>query len=245
MKKYRTMFEQGSHRWSILYYDGAKADHLVATNEYLIQNHNQMIMTDPGGTETFPEIISAIGEIADLDQLNQVFCSHQDPDIFSSIALWLKMKPELKVYIPSIWIGFMLHFGGEQENFIPVHDEGTTISLDGLALQAIPAHFLHSSGNFHLYDPTAKILFSGDTGAALTSDPDDFTVKDFDKHIQHIEAFHKRWFGSNEHKNQWCERVMEMDIDFLCPQHGLVYEGPMVKTFLEWLYDLRVGIIEY
>lgn len=243
MKKHATLYEKGDHKWTILFYDDHKEDHLISTNEYLIQHADRYLITDPGGTEVFPEIISALGELVDLEQLEQVFCSHQDPDIFSAVALWLGMKPHLKVYIPHIWLGFLLHFGGTKENFECIQDEGTTISLGGLALQAIPAHYLHSSGNLHLYDPNAKVLFTGDTGAALTSDPEDFVVRDFDKHIPLIEGFHRRWYGSNEHKNQWCERVMKMDVDFLCPQHGLVYEGENVRRFLEWFYDLKVGHI--
>ena len=54
----------------------------------------------------------------------------------------------------------MPHFGGQDSTFITIPDPGMTIRLGGLELQAIPAHYLHSSGNFHLYDPKAKILFS-------------------------------------------------------------------------------------
>ena len=32
-------------------------------------------------------------------------------------------------------------------------------------MYALPAHFLHSVGNFHIYDPIAKILYTGDLGA--------------------------------------------------------------------------------
>jgi len=245
MKKHATLFEQGDHRWTIFYFDDVKGDHLIGTNEYLVQNKGHYLMTDPGGTECFPEIIAAVSEVADLSRLDRVFCSHQDPDIFSSVALWLMMKPQLKVYVPHIWVGFMLHFGGYPDTYIPVSDEGMMIDLGNIQLQALPAHYLHSSGNLHLFDATAKVLFTGDTGAALTSDPNDFIVRDFDKHIPHMEKFHQRWFGSNEHKNQWCERVKELDLNYLCPQHGLVFEGPMVAQFLDWLYNLRVGIVQY
>ena len=244
MKKYATLFEKGDHKWTVFYHDAHKADFLIGTNEYLIQNGGKALVTDPGGTEVFPEIISAISNVSDINEIDQIFCSHQDPDIFSACALWFMMKPELKIFLPKIWIGFMLHFGGKLENFEGIGDQGGTINVGGLALQMVPAHYLHSSGNFHLYDPIAKVLFTGDTGAAMTGDPNGFVVKDFDAHIPHMEGFHKRWFGSNDHKNQWCENVRSMEIDFLCPQHGLVFEGPMVHKFIDWLYDLRVGVID-
>ena len=139
---------------------------------------------------------------------------------------------------------FQFQIKGYTFELIP--DEGMSIPLGNLNLQAIPAHYVHSSGNFSLYDPEAKILFSGDIGAAIIpKDGDDPFVKNFDAHLPLIEGFHKRWLGTNEHKNQWCERVLELDLDFLAPQHGLIYQGKMIKTFLEWLHDLKVGQIVY
>ena len=246
MKQYQAFYEKGDHKWHCLYRDPKRAPHLIGTKEYVIQSGSNVLLTDPGGTEVFPEIVSAIAEIVDFEAIDRVFCTHQDPDIFSSIALWLQIKPDLKVYLPKIWVGFMLHFAGTPDTFDLLPDEGKVIPLGKHNLQAIPAHYIHSSGNFSLHDPEAKVLFSGDIGAAIIpEDGENMFVEDWDKHLPLIEGFHKRWLGSNEHKNQWCERVMEMDLDFLAPQHGLIYKGEMVKTFLDWLYNLRVGQINY
>ena len=106
----------------------------------------------------------------------------------------------------------------------------------------MPAHYLHSSGNFNLYDPTAKVFFSGDIGAALLPQgEDDLFVKDFDRHIRHAEGFHRRWMGSNEAKLDWCRRVNDLDIDMLCPQHGAIYQGADVKRFINWFAELQIG----
>jgi len=118
------------------------------------------------------------------------------------------------------------------------------ISLEGLMLQAVPAHYLHSSGNFNLYDKIAKVLFSGDVGAALLpAGEDGLFVENFDRHIRHAEGFHRRWMGSNEAKRRWCERVSKMDIDMLCPQHGAIYRGADVQRFINWFDELQVGIV--
>lgn len=246
MKQYTTIYEQGDHKWTALHGQVEGSRKIITTNEYLVQYGSSHIVTDPGGTEHFSDIIATLSELTDTDNINQVFCSHQDPDVFSSIALWTKIKPDLQIYISKIWISFMLHYAGKRENFIAIDDEGTTIDLGGNNLQAISAHYCHSAGNFNLYDPKANILFSGDIGTALL--PEDSTslfVEDFDQHIQHSEAFHRRWMGSNEHKNQWCERIYKLKPDMLCPQHGSIYKGEMINRFLDWFYELKVGDIEY
>ena len=113
------------------------------------------------------------------------------------------------------------------------------------ALQTIPAHYLHSSGNFNLYDPEAKILFSGDIGAALLPpDNQPLFVSDFDSHIRFAEGFHRRWMGSNEAKRQWCERVSRLQIDMLCPQHGSIFTGADVERFIHWFDELHVGMLD-
>lgn len=243
MKRLETIYRCGDHRWSVVARDSARADHLIDTNEYVITKGDRMLIADPGGSEIFPAVFSAIAREMDPSQIDAVFASHQDPDIISSLALWLDFRPEIRCYVSALWTGFIPHFGGKRDTFVPIPDEGMSIRLGDLTLKAIPAHYLHSSGNFHLYDQAARILFTGDVGAALLpADDGGLFVTDFDRHIRHAEGFHRRWMGSNAAKNRWCERVAAMDIDMLCPQHGAIYRGDDVRRFIDWFADLEVGI---
>lgn len=242
MKKVSYIFEDGDHKWAVVARDPEKPDYLIDTNEYLVINGDDAILTDPGGMEIFPAVFSAISAEANPESIKWIFSSHQDPDVISSLVLWLDYKPSLKCYLSWLWAGFVPHFGGNEETFIKIPDAGMPIRLGELSLEAVPAHYLHSSGNFHLYDPKAKILFSGDVGAALIPPGENYLyVEDFDRHIRHASGFHKRWMGSNEAKNRWCERVDAMDIDMLCPQHGAIYRGADVKRFINWFGDLEVA----
>jgi flavorubredoxin len=63
----------------------------------------------------------------------------------------------------------------------------------------------------------------------------------FDAHIEKATYFHQRWMPSNEAKRDWCQRVGQLDIEFLCPQHGAIYTGDNVQRFLNWLDALPVG----
>ena len=242
MKKIQTIFEQGDHRWDVVTRDPEKPDYLIDTNEYIVMQGDKAILTDPGGMEIFPEVFSAITSEMDACHIIALFSSHQDPDVISSLSLWLEFNPELKCYLSWLWSSFIPHFGGNGETFIPIPDDGMEIPLGRIRLRAVPAHYLHSSGNFNLYDPTAKVFFSGDIGAALLPQgEDDLFVKDFDRHIRHAEGFHRRWMGSNEAKLDWCRRVNDLDIDMLCPQHGAIYQGADVKRFINWFAELQIG----
>ena len=243
MKRIEYIYESDTHKWMAITRDPSKLDHIIDTNEFLIINSdNKGLLLDPGGLEIFPIVFSSISRDFSPDDITHIFSSHQDPDIISSISLWLEVNPSIKCYISWLWTTFLPHFGGDDTTYIPVPDEGMEINHGNVNLSLVPAHYLHSSGNFHLYDKKAKIFFSGDSGAALLpKGQSDLFVRDFESHIKMAEKFHKRWMGSERAKKKWCERVMELDIEMLCPQHGSIYTGKNVRKFLEWFYALEIG----
>ncbi len=124
-----------------------------------------------------------------------------------------------------------------------IPDNGGTIAIGGLGLQAIPAHFCHSSGNFQLYDPEAKLLMSGDMGMAVEPGQSEapFFCRDFDSHIRHMEPLHRRWMPSSQAILEWVERVQHLDIQLMAPQHGRVLWGEDIQRFLNWVCELKVG----
>jgi flavorubredoxin len=242
MKNLTWIFEQGEHKWGMVARDPARPGYLIDTNEYLVCDAGEALLTDPGGSEIFAAVFATIARSLDLAQLKSLFASHQDPDIISSLAMWLVFNPGLKCHLSWLWGEFVPHFGGNRETIVPIPDAGTHIAVGKRQLQAVPAHYLHSSGNFHLYDADARILFSGDVGAAMLPAGEDAAfVTDFDRHIRHAKDFHQRWMGSKAAVLDWCERAAAMPIDLLCPQHGAVYQGADVMRFINWFAELEVG----
>lgn len=242
MKKLSVIFEQGDHSWSVVARDPERPGYLIDTNEYLITSGREALLTDPGGSEIFAAVFAAIAAEVDPTRIKALFASHQDPDIISSLSLWLGFNPDIKCHLSWLWTDFVPHFGGRSDTFIHIPDAGADILVGRLNLTAVPAHYLHSSGNFHLHDAKARLLFSGDVGAAmLPPDQDGLFVTDFDRHIRHAEGFHRRWMGSRAAVLDWCERAAKLEIDMLCPQHGAIYQGADVMRFINWFSELEVG----
>lgn len=241
MKALTEIWSDGNRRWVVIARDPARVDHLIDTNEYAMATDSEILVTDPGGFEIFPMVFAAFAAEMDAHKIGHIFASHQDPDVISSLSLWLHFNPKIKCHVSWLWQSFIPHFGGEPDTFQSIPDEGRAIQIGGVSLDAVPAHYLHSSGNFHLYDAEARLLFTGDVGAALLPQAAGLFVTDFDSHIRSAEGFHRRWMGSNEAKRDWCERASKMAIDFLCPQHGAIYRGKDVERFINWFSDLDVG----
>lgn len=243
MKTATELWTDGNRRWVAIARDPERLDHLIDTNEYAMATDGEVLLTDPGGFEIFPEVFAALAAELDVHQIQHIFASHQDPDVISSLSLWLRFNPQIRCHLSWLWQSFVPHFGGAAETLQPIPDEGHDLRVGGATLVAMPAHYLHSSGNFHLYDPAARLLFSGDIGAALVPPGAGLFVTDFDRHIKHAEGFHRRWMGSNAAKLDWCERAAACPIDLLCPQHGAIYRGRDVERFINWLAELEVGVL--
>lgn len=238
----KVLFNQGTHRWIVFGRDPEKPDGIIDTNQYMITHRDEAILLDPGGIELFSAMLGSVVKEVPVENITHLFASHQDPDIISSLGLWDQALPKAKLHSPWLWEGFIKHFGMENVDYMPIPDEGKTLSLAGLELQFVPAHYMHSSGNFSVYDPQAKILMSGDIGAALDAVDAPMFVQDFDAHIPKMEYFHRRWMPSNRAKTAWIEKVSKLEIDMLCPQHGGIFKGDDVKRFLMWLDGLDVGV---
>lgn len=236
------LFHQDGRRWVYFGRDPDVKTTIIDTNQYLVVDGEDGLLLDPGGLEMFPPFVAALSREIELDKIRLIVSSHQDPDVISSLGLWLGICPDVQVWVPLPWELFIPHLAdGRQLRVIP--DGGMNVSLGQSSdLRLIPAHYCHSSGNFSTYDPRAKILFSGDIGAAiLPRDETSVFVEDFGRHIRHIEGFHRRWMPSNTAKNRWIARVRPLDIAMLCPQHGAIYRGDDVKRFLDWFEQLEVG----
>jgi len=241
--KVHKLVEGTEHAWYVLGRDSERTESVIDTNEYLIVGENEALFCDPGGTEIFPQVVSAVSGILPLEKIRHFLCSHQDPDVFSSLPLWMGLCPEATIHLSWVWKTFVAHYGHEYvDRFQPLPDEGGRIYLGRREFEFVPAHYLHSSGNFHLYDPALKVLFTGDVGAALL--PEGTTslfVEDFGQHVSYMEAFHRRWMPSERARDVWLERVRALEIDFLCPQHGSIFRGEDVGKFLDWFAGLSLG----
>lgn len=241
MKTYK-IFEDKDYSWLVFGRDTEKPSKIIDTNQYMVVSRNNALLMDPGGIELFSVMLSAVVKEVPIEKITHLFASHQDPDIISSLGLWDQALPDATLHSPWLWEGFIRHFGMNNIEYSAIPDEGYKLKLDNHELEFVPAHYLHSSGNFNVYDAEAKILMSGDIGAALEPHDAPLFVDDFESHKEKMTLFHQRWMPSNRAKNDWIERVSKLDIDMLCPQHGRVFKGDDVKRFLEWFSQLEVGV---
>lgn len=242
--KGEVLYDDGSHRFVWLGWEEHEEEGLVQVNQYLIENKGTGILLDPGGIHVFPRVVANTSRYIDLSKIQHIFFSHQDPDVSSGIALWLSVTPA-KIHLSKWWVRFLPHYGMfDMTRIVPIEDNGGRIQLSsGDSLEIIPAHFLHSVANFHVYDPKSKILFTGDLGAAIFPEGGRYLfVRDFDAHVKLMEGFHKRYMASNSVCRRYVDMISRYDIEMVAPQHGAIFKKEHLKRFWDWFSGLRCGV---
>ncbi|MCA8970084.1 MAG: FprA family A-type flavoprotein [Planctomycetes bacterium] len=237
-----TLFDDGSHK-NILMEDFADGGAAVQANQHLIVHNGKAMILDPGGHKIYSKLLSATMHEIGGGELQYIFLSHQDPDIVAACNGWL-MTTDADAYCSELWTRFVPHFGLDNlvvERLKPIPDEGMSLDLGGVPLLLVPAHFMHSCGNFQVYDPISKILYTGDLGASLGQSY--VEVPDFDAHIQYMEGFHRRYIASNSILRAWAAMARCLDIEIIAPQHGALFRGTdHVNRFIDWCEQLECGV---
>lgn len=238
-----TLYRKDSHRWLMFGRDHERGRSMIDTNQFAIEADGEVMLLDPGGLEVFPPMMAALTQECPMESIRHLFFSHQDPDVASGLPVWRQTcRPDLQIHVSWMWTGFVAHYDNNAV-MKPIADQGATVQLGRRAeLRFVPAHYLHSPGNFNVYDPGARILFSGDVGAAVPVNADEGVfVTDFAAHTARMDAFHRRWMGCTPARDAWIRRVSALDVDILAPQHGLLMRGDDVKRFLDWFAALPLA----
>lgn len=236
-----TLFDNGVHK-NIILEDFGHGE-MVQANVHLIVDSGKGMILDPGGHKVFKHLIQEIGVIIGVDNLEWIFFSHQDPDIVAAANGWL-MTTKATAIASKLWLRFIPHFGVDRlvvNRIKGIDDTGTIIKLGNTDIYILPAHWMHSPGNFQVYDPVSRILYSGDLGASLGQD---YTfVPDFEEHIKYMEGFHRRYISSGRALRNWAKMIRQLDIEIIAPQHGAIFKGKeMVNKFIRWVENLETGV---
>ena len=241
--KTKVLYDDGHHKCVMFGFDDeSHEDSFLSVNQYLIVQNGAGVLIDPGSEAIFDELYDAVSEHVEITDIKYISFSHQDPDVSGSIAQWA-LVTKARFIMSSLWVRFMSHYGFmEMSRVMSLPDHGAKLNFGDDFLKFVPAHFLHSPGNFSLYDSKSKIVFSGDIGAAIVTSPEGYKkVNSFEEHKEHLLGFHQRYMGSNKLCRAWVAQIKKLDVSMIAPQHGLVFESGDSDAFLDWLSELECG----
>ena len=215
----------------------------VQSNQFLIVDGDTGAVIDPGGNLAYGELYLEMTRHFPPHRLSAIIASHADPDIVAALDRWMTATTA-PVYISRVWERFTPHFckpGKTTGRVVGIPDRGMRIPVGRSELVALPAHFMHSEGNFQFWDPASGILFSGDLGVSVGVDPTR-PVSELAPHLARMEPFHRRYMVSGKVLKLWAAMVRALPIRMIVPQHGCPLEGPAVTQFIDWASRFDCGI---
>jgi len=239
------LFNQNGHVCLMFSHLSDEGGEAVQANQFLIIHKDHGCIIDPGGNMAYNEMLLTVGRYFSPQKLDKILASHADPDIIASLDRWMS-STQAQLYISRLWERFAPHFckpGKTQGRIVGIPDPGMRISVGETELVALPAHFMHSEGNFQFWDPVSKILFSGDLGVSMVSGAvARAPVESLAELMPSMAAFHQRYMASNKILRLWADMVADLPIAMMVPQHGAPLAGPAVKEFIAWVRGLASGV---
>lgn len=238
------LYDDGNHK--CIKFDNLTGDGKIQSNQFLLINNRRGLLIDCGGYRIYSSLLGEISRFLPAGNIDYIFLSHQDPDIGSGLNLWLPVCNG-QVVVSELWTRFIPAFcvrGLSEERITSIPDHGSFLTLGDSELMLVPAHFLHSPGNFHLYDPISKILFTGDLGASVNTEQDAVeNESDFELHAENMAGFHNRYMPSNKACKSWSNLTSNLDVDMIVPQHGSRIVGKQqVSMFHDWVCNEKTAL---
>lgn len=239
------LYNKNGHACMMITHLGDEDGEAVQCNQFLVIHGDTGAVIDPGGNVAYNELLLTIGRFFPPHKLSKILASHADPDIIGALDRWMTSTPAT-LYISRLWERFVPHFckpGKTQGRIVGIPDRGMCIPVGATEIVALPAHFMHSEGNFQFWDPVSRILFTGDLGVSVVSPQQAAQpVTSLAPHVPHMEAFHRRYMVSSQVLRWWAAMVRPLPIRMIVPQHGAPLAGAAVREFIDWAGSFSCGV---
>jgi serine/threonine protein kinase len=204
------------------------------------------MLIDPGSASDFAVVMSKVNAVLGAGaQLSALFINHQDPDVGSSASvICARYAPQAKILCSEATRRLIVHLGLPRDRFIDTdrYPAGFRLPTGQIALP-VPSPFCHFRGAVMLYDPSTRVLFSGDLFGGLTAENARGLWAD-ESDWSGIRAFHQTYMPCNRAIAPVIRRIRALDppVEVIAPQHGRLLRGEILQRFLAHLESLPVGL---
>ena len=208
---------------------------------YLVEQGDRSVLIDPGSALTSETVARNVDAVVGLDHVRWLVCSHSDPDIIAAVPELARRGLHPDAAIVTHWRNQALirHWAPPLPYWL-VEQHRWRLQLADRELRFVFTPYAHAAGAFCTFDPVTGTLFSSDLFGAFSEHPKLYatSIDDFDG----MRRFHEHYMPSREILNYSLERVRQLPIERIAPQHGYVIERPLVRPMIERLADLECGV---
>jgi two-component system cell cycle response regulator len=221
-------------------FDDAKAG--FRCNPYILKDGDETVFFDPGSVPHFPMVLEKTLQVTDLRNIKHIVVTHQDPDLCSAIPRFEEMVGGVGGQFDICThtrASVLIAYYGIRSNFYRVDANDWKLTLkSGRTLKFIFAPFLHFPAAIMTYDEKSKILFSGDIFGGLSFDWNLYANEHYDEAML---AFHENYMPSNAILRHTMDKLDNLEIDMIAPQHGSIIPKKDVRRYIDILKNCQCG----
>ncbi|WP_294960457.1 ATP-binding protein [Sulfurimonas sp.] len=208
---------------------------------YFIKNGDESILIDPGSMLEFNETVRKVKSIADIKSIKYIILHHQDPDLAAAVPEIEKLidRDDLLIVTHSRMSVLIKHYLVSSDYYeIDKHDN-TLITSNGYKLDFLTTPYCHSPGAFVSYEPNTKTLFSGDIFGGIEESWEFYADATY---FEKAKQFHQEYMPSKDIFNYALNKIEQLDIQLIAPQHGSIIKKPYIKNLIEDMKNLDCGL---
>ncbi len=209
---------------------------------YLLEQGDQSVLFDPGSNLSFETVKRKVAEVTDFANIRYFVCHHQDPDITASLVQIDRELCRSDAVLVTHWRAEMLlqHYGCQ--NLVPwrVEEHDWALTAGEHRLKFVFTPYLHFPGAFCTFDEDTGVLFSSDLFGGLG---DEWSlVARGESAFEAIRLFHEHYMPSRDILAHGMEKLEQLPIQLIAPQHGSIIPREMVADTIRRLANLDCGI---
>lgn len=210
-------------------------------NPYLLVDEQEAVLIDPGSPLDFSEVLKNVQSLVSLSQIKYIVLQHQDPDFCAATPLF--EQAGFAGQLATHWrAAHLIKYYGVTSSFYLVNEHNWELSFgNNRKIVFVPTPYLHFPGAIASYDPSSRVLFSSDLFGAFTNHAPLFADEWSGQTYQEaMKAFHEHYMPANAILRPVMEKLSQMDITCIAPQHGSIIRQA-IGDHIEILRELECG----
>lgn len=207
-------------------------------NPYLFVDSGNAILFDPGSVLDFEAVVTQVRSIVPIEALDAIVCSHQDPDLCSSLPLFEKAGFRGPICCHERTSNIITYYGVHRPFYLVDHHGYAFPLAKGPPITFIFAPYLHFPGAIMSYLEKPKALISGDLFGAFSQGHSLFAQDDY---LEGMKAYHEAYMPSHDILKPVMDQLAPYDIRLICPQHGSIIRTD-IDHHIDVLRNLQCGI---
>ncbi len=203
-------------------------------NAYLVQGSEKTALMDTVEPEKLNELLLNLEGVETLDY---VVSHHAEQDHSGSIPAILEKYPEATLLCLQKNKEMLMSLMQLPEDRIQVVEDGEEISLGNKTIRFMHFPWVHWPETAVTYIPEDKILFSCDFLGSHHSFDTIFAGENPEVYHGAKEYYVQIMMLYSRMTATYLDRLAELDIQFICPSHGSVYDKPQIilDLYEKWM----------